>query len=222
MQDIRAVIFDLDGTLVDSECRVEEAIEAIASAHNGAGVVDIDYGVLYGLTWERIAATLAEAAPNLAGALTAEKLRARFNTLCLTRPPPLIPGARNAVLAASAVAHTAIATSSNRDWVEVVLLRMDIRAILNDYVCADDYRRSKPDPECYLLAADRLQTRPDRCLVFEDSVAGLRAAKAAGMRTIAITHSAHDPDEARRVAERSIADFRELSPDFFARVTRLG
>jgi beta-phosphoglucomutase-like phosphatase (HAD superfamily) len=78
-------------------------------------------------------------------------------------------------------------------------------------VSAEDCQRSKPDPECFQIAAQRLGIACERCLVFEDSVAGLQAARAAGMHTIAIGPGA---DKAP-LSDRMIADFTELPVGFF-------
>ena len=81
-------------------------------------------------------------------------------------------------------------------------------------ITAEDVERSKPDPQCFQLAAKRLGVDADRCVVFEDSVAGVLAANAAGMRTISVGSN----EAARRLADLSIKDFRSLGSDFFGRV----
>jgi len=82
-------------------------------------------------------------------------------------------------------------------------------------VCAEDYTRSKPDPQAYLLAASRLGIAPERCLAFEDGVVGVRAARAAGMHVIAVTACSSNPSDAAQAAHQSIADYTDLASDFF-------
>ena len=91
-------------------------------------------------------------------------------------------------------------------------------------VCAEDCLQSKPHPECYLLAAERLGCEPAHLLVFEDSLAGLRAGRDAGARTVAITHgkSASQLDEVRPLADLCVRDYTELPTDFFKRIGSAG
>src|SRR5262249_6802376 len=99
----------------------------------------------------------------------------------------LLPGVRDRVEEARALGlRTAVASSSTSAWVEGWLARHGISDLF-DAVCSRDHvRRVKPAPDLYLLAARRLGAAPARCLVFEDSPNGIRAARAAGMRCVAV------------------------------------
>jgi beta-phosphoglucomutase-like phosphatase (HAD superfamily) len=78
-------------------------------------------------------------------------------------------------------------------------------------VAAEDVRRGKPDPEVYLTAARRLGVAPERCLVFEDAVVGVQAARSAGMRAIGVS-TAHTEAELRAAgAERAVENFERMS-----------
>ena len=78
-------------------------------------------------------------------------------------------------------------------------------------MAAEDVRHGKPDPEVYLLAAGRLGVAPEQCLVFEDAVVGVRAARSAGMRAIGVS-TAHTETELRAAgAERAVEDFEGVS-----------
>jgi len=85
----------------------------------------------------------------------------------------------------------AIVSGSTRRQVAAAIELMAIEDHLQFYLGSEDYPYGKPDPSCFLLAARRLGVAPDRCLVFEDSTAGVRAAKAAGMRCIALYRPGH-------------------------------
>eukprot|EP00493_Phyllostaurus_siculus_P012774 UN12961 len=87
-----------------------------------------------------------------------------------------------------------IATSSNRESVKHLLQRLGANSV-DDFVAAEDYSESKPDPECFLLLASKLGVKPRDCLVFEDSVAGVQAARKAGMKVIAIGQGNKKQDE---------------------------
>ena len=78
----------------------------------------------------------------------------------------------------------AIASSSNRKWIEYILRKLQITCLFDCFVGAEDIVHSKPDPEIYLKAARALGMRPDDCVVIEDAERGVQAAKRAGMKTI--------------------------------------
>jgi len=105
----------------------------------------------------------------------------------LSEPQPLLPGVEALLREAQGRGLArAVASSSSCGWVEGWLLRHGIRELLDVVVARDDVARVKPDPELFLLAARRLEVDPGRCIVFEDSPNGMRAALAAGMRCVAV------------------------------------
>ncbi len=105
----------------------------------------------------------------------------------LSEPQPLLPGVETLLRdARSRGLGRAVASSSSCGWVEGWLRRHGIRDLLDVVVARDDVTRVKPDPELFLLAARRLDVAPERCVVFEDSPHGMRAALAAGMRCVAV------------------------------------
>ena len=90
----------------------------------------------------------------------------------------------------------AIVTSAPRLNVEAILTAIDLTAIVDAIVCAEDVTRGKPDPQPFELAAARLGVPPDRCIVIEDAPAGLEGARRAGMKSIGVltTHSSLQAD----------------------------
>ena len=216
---IEAFIFDMDGTLVDSEAYTGRAIEDLAR-QRGLDPRPVDPRRIEGVTWQEAARAVVEVYPALAGARLPEELRERFNDLMQDDPPRLIGGAEQALAAAGRAGLTALVSSSNRDSVELLLGRRGLLERFGAVVCAEDCTRSKPDPQCYALAARRLGCRADRCLVFEDSVAGLRAATAAGMRTVAIERGRTGAvlQEVRSLAGAWVNDFTGLDPAIFSGV----
>jgi beta-phosphoglucomutase len=104
----------------------------------------------------------------------------------------------------------AVATSATRRDVERVLVELGLRSRFDVVVTADDVRWGKPHPEVYLKAAAGLAVDPGACVVFEDAVVGVQAARAAGMRVIGVT-TAHTGDELIRAgAERAVPDFQDV------------
>ena len=213
---IEAVIFDMDGTLVDSEpftaLSVEELLvaESIEDPH-------LDSTRFFGRTWQAISDELIARHPQLEGRCSPDILDARFLQCWQQTPPPPIPGALEALAAARACGRTALATSSHRSAVDALLLQLDLGRWLDVLVSAEDFEQSKPAPECFLLAASRLGVDPRSCLVFEDSLAGLQAARSAGMQAVAITHRCPDIEQATALSNLAVSDYRELPPDFFAK-----
>ena len=84
----------------------------------------------------------------------------------------------------------------------------------------EDTKRGKPDPEVFLKAAEKLGIRPDRCIVFEDAIAGVEAAKAGGMKCVGVTFVGHHPAERLRLAgaDHIIRSFEELSSEAVRRL----
>ena len=214
MSDIQAVLFDMDGTLLDSEHLTAQAIDALLYEH---GVqLELQGPWFHGITWKSIAHTLRAHSDVLKDVPVEAALQAHFHTALGNTVPPAIPGAPEAVIAASRHGGTAVVSSSDRDSVVHVVGRLGLDAHIDLMVTAEDCQRSKPDPQCFEIAAERLNVECAHCLVFEDSQAGLRAGRDAGMRTIAIgTH--HRPGT---VADHVIADFTQLPNGFFDGMAR--
>jgi HAD superfamily hydrolase (TIGR01509 family) len=210
--DIDAVLFDMDGTLVDSEHMTRLEVDGWLAERGFDGSTVPDER-LHGVTWDQIAADLQE---QFGVPCTGSELDARCEHLWATSPPEPMPGVIDALRACKkAGLKLSIATSANRATAEVLAARDGFSGIFDAIVTADDIQRSKPDPQIFEVAAARLGVDPARCLVFEDSLAGLRAAKAAGMTAIAILLRCAHPPTARAIADRSIIDFTELEPGFF-------
>jgi sugar-phosphatase len=171
-----AVLFDLDGTLVDSTAAVRRSWDRWAREH------DVDPARLSGFHGVPSAAIVAA----LVAADRAEAATARIDRIELVDTEGIVPlpGAREA-LAALPPGRAAIATSCGAPLARarVAAARLDVPDVL---VTADDVAHGKPAPDPYLLAARRLGVDPARCLVVEDAPNGLTAARAAGCATLAV------------------------------------
>jgi sugar-phosphatase len=143
----------------------------------------------------------------------------RFQELFCQESPPFVEQARPFLARARQLMPTAIATSSDASCLQALLTRLKPNEQPRASVSAEECERSKPDPECFLRAAAKLSVEPARCLVFEDSHAGLRAARAAGMRSVAITQCAPAPAETAALADLAVRDYGQLAPGFLEDIT---
>jgi beta-phosphoglucomutase len=200
--EIHAAIFDLDGTLVDSYDAHYEAWRAISATHGVAVTVD-DYYSHFGRRNEDLLRECWLRAGK--GELTHEEIialdhekEAAYRAIVASRFP-IMDGARELVASLRADGfRTAVGSSGPPANVALAIEGLSLGAAGFDAVVTGrDVKRSKPDPECFLLAAERLSIPPSRCVVFEDAPAGITAAKAAGMRCIAITSKGHTVERQR-------------------------
>ena len=189
MARFEALIFDFDGLLIDSETPLFEIWQTIYREHDCE---------LHLHDWQHALGTFGGFDPyadlrSRAGRCPdrdtlAPMIRARHFARCAAMP--LLPGVA-AIMAEARLAglKTAVASSSARDWVGPFLDQHALRDGLDAICTRDDVQHVKPAPDLFLLAAERLAVAPDRCVVFEDSPNGLRAAHAAGMWTVAVPNA---------------------------------
>ncbi len=196
-----AAIFDLDGTLVDSYDAHYEAWRGISKTH-GVEVTVEEYYAHFGRRNEDLLRACWLRAGR--GALTNEEIaaldeekEAAYRAL-VRHHLPLMDGARELVHALRGAGFKiAVGSSGPPLNVQRAIDGLALQSPFDAVVTGRDVARSKPDPECFLLAASRLGIAPARCVVFEDAPAGITAAKAAGMRCIAVTSKGHTPERQR-------------------------
>jgi sugar-phosphatase len=191
----RALLFDLDGVLVDSRRCIENIWKkwAAARGRDPAPFIAVCHG-------RRISETIAQVAPELDAGAEAAVLD-RMEEVETDGVEP-VPGARELV-AGLAEGTWAIVTSGSRKVATLRLTHVGL-PIPRVFITAEDVRRGKPDPEGYLLAAVRLGVEPKECVVIEDSPPGVAAGNAAGMRviTVATTHRSAALSRADEAIER--------------------
>lgn len=209
-----AVIFDLDGTLVDSYDAHFEAWRLISARHGVAVTVD-DYYSHFGRRNEDLLrecwlrAGRGQLTPDEIAALDHEK-EAAYREIVAIRFP-IMDGARELVASLRAAGfRTAVGSSGPPLNVQRAIDGLELVAAFDAVVTGRDVKRSKPDPECFLLAASKVGVDPARCVVFEDAPAGITAAKAAGMKCIAITSKGHTP-ERQRDADLIVPTVRDVT-----------
>ncbi|MGW1618510.1 HAD family hydrolase [Streptomyces sp. NPDC002172] len=190
-----AVIFDLDGTLVDSEPNYYEATRQMLAGH---GVTDYTWAVherLVGISTLETVTLLRDRhglRPPVAE-LLAETNR-RYLELARTRTRAYPEMRKFVELLAAEGVPSAVASGSSPEAIEAILAGTGLGAHLRTAVSADEVARGKPAPDVFLEAARRLGAAPADCVVLEDSAPGVAAAHAAGMRCIAVPYAAAQAD----------------------------
>lgn len=208
---IEAVIFDLDGVLVDSEPVWEQVRRRYVAEHGGTWQPDTQ-SRLMGMSTGEWARYLSEelgvdrSAETVADEVVAEMVRRYDADL------PLMPGAVDAVRRMAARWRLGLASSSPSRLIDRVLEDAGLTRVFEVTLSTEDVARGKPDPDVYLNVAQRLRLAPQVCAAVEDSSNGLRSAAAAGMAVIAVPHPVYPPrPEALALARLTIDDLAGLT-----------
>jgi HAD superfamily hydrolase (TIGR01509 family) len=210
---IDAVVFDLDGVIVDSEQVWDEVREQYTRESGGTYTESAtrDMMGMSSLEWSRYMheALGVPGTPQEINAAVVARMLQRYG-----EEPPLIPGAVDVVRRCAERWPLAIASSSNPELIDVVLDESGLRDVISVAVSSQEVARGKPAPDVYLEAARRLGVEPRRCAAVEDSHNGILSAKAAGMRVIAIPNP-HFPPAADALADADVVlrSIEELTPD---------
>jgi HAD superfamily hydrolase (TIGR01509 family) len=208
-----AVIFDLDGVLLDSERAWESARRKLA-VDSGGRWFDGAQDQMMGMSspewtrWMQDELGVPLAPDKIFDAVTkelSETYRAKL---------PLLPGARQAVTRMAQYWPLAIASSSSRILIDLVLELAELDRFFKGSVSSEEVERGKPAPDVYLEAAAKLGIEPSECAAIEDSTNGIKAGVAAGMRVVAIPERDFPPtDEAVAMAAAKIDALAELTPE---------
>jgi HAD superfamily hydrolase (TIGR01509 family) len=210
---VEAVVFDLDGVIVDSEHVWDEARQRLAAEH-GARWTDTASRDMMGMSspeWSRYMYEVV-GLPEPPEEISAEVVR-RLEAI-YREELPLMPGAAEAVRRLAARWPLAIASSSNRPLIDLVLELSGLGDLFAATVSSEEVPRGKPAPDVYLEAARRLDTPPGATAAIEDSEAGIRSAKAAGMHVVAVPNRSYPPsDEALALADVVVHTADDLTPE---------
>jgi len=202
---LQAVLFDMDGVLVDSEPLWFEAEQAVMARLGGDWTPDDQKALVGGSMVVTVDYLRARGRLPADPAAVERWLVESMSTMLSERPLPVMPGAVELVseVAAAGVPY-GLVTSSERAIMDAVLAGLPVTFPVT--VCAGDVARCKPDPEGYLLAAQKLAVEPRRCVVIEDSPNGVAAAEAAGCLAVAVPSVVTIPAAPGRVVAASMAD----------------
>ncbi|HEX5043731.1 MAG TPA: HAD family phosphatase [Candidatus Polarisedimenticolaceae bacterium] len=230
---IEAVIFDVDGVLVDSyaahfeswkrlgretgvtlteeqfaESFGRRSREVIRQHWASKKVSDTSISISAGGNGSKGTRSITEAE-----VARLDRRKEKLFREILEKDFPGMDGARELIEALAAQGmRIAVGSSAPEENVSLVLDRLGIRELVQARVTGEDVQRGKPDPQVFLLAAERLGVSPDRCVVIEDAVPGIEAARSAGMKAVALVSTGRDAGTLRAAGpERVVRSLRELT-----------
>lgn len=211
-QEFEAILFDLDGTLVDSMW-MWEAIDVEYLAMFGKELPDDLQKCLEGMSFSETAIYMKERfqIPD-----STEVMKAQWNQMACEKYRHEVPYKKGALAFLKACKNKGIkmgvATSNSRELVEEAAQALSIYDYISHILTACEVKKGKPAPDVYLAVAEKLGVSPEKCLVFEDVSAGIQAGKAAGMQVCAVydEHTKASEEEIRGMADYYIRDYMEL------------
>jgi beta-phosphoglucomutase len=216
MQARYAAIWDVDGTLVDTAELHFRAWERM-TRERGLPFTRADFNATFGWRNPEIIRKLFD--PDSSDAQTADLGNLKedyYRAAARERGVVLLPGARRLLegLHALGIAQ-AVGSSAPRANVDLILSLTESRRFFDAIVSMEDTQRGKPDPQVFQTAADNLGLPYGRCVVLEDAVVGVEAAKRGGMKCVAVRFVGHHPESALRAAgaDRVVESLEELSPE---------
>jgi beta-phosphoglucomutase family hydrolase len=218
MMAIRAVLFDLDGLLTNTEGLHSEAWRRTFTEY-GVHITEREYAELWIRRGVGVFEFLRER--DLGDKLDPQELMRRkdeiFRELAERQLQPM-PGALQRLNELRGRVKLALVSSARRNAVKLVLEKLDIRGFFDVVITHEDVPRSKPHPEPFLIAAEKLSVRPEECVVIEDAEKGVVAARRAGMKVIAVPNGlTHNNDFSQ--ADLVVNSLQELS---WERIRALG
>jgi HAD superfamily hydrolase (TIGR01509 family) len=217
---IAAVVFDLDGVLVDSEAVWDEVRRRFTEENGGrwhAGAQREMMG-MSSVEWSRYVRDRlgVDMDPERISIEVADRVADLYRERL-----PLLPGAVESVRLLAKEWPLAVASSSNRHVIDLVVELAGLKEEFRATVSSEEVGSGKPAPDVYLEAARRLEVDPGACAAIEDSTNGIRSARAAGMTVIAVPNRDYPPEaETRGQADRILDSLVDLTPDLVRSLQR--
>jgi HAD superfamily hydrolase (TIGR01509 family) len=215
---IQAVVFDLDGVIIDSEEVWEEVRRGYVAEHGREFLPDTQSRMM-GMSTPEWSRHLAEdVGVGLPPERVADEILARMATR-YHENLPVIPGAVDAVRRIARSYPVGLASSSARVLIDRVLAESGLGEVFRVVLSTEEVPRGKPAPDVYLIAARRLGLDPAVCAAVEDSSNGLRAAAAAGMKVVAVPHGVYPPaQDALDASSLVVPSLSELTGEALAKL----
>jgi HAD superfamily hydrolase (TIGR01509 family) len=182
----KAAFFDMDGLFLDSEPQWHQSQQEVCARY-GYSWNDEDQRICIGGPLSRVGDYISQVcAHDMSGSQVVEELT-QMMLVKLSSHAELMPGAFDAVNRVRALMPVALVSASPRNLMDAALSTLDPH-FFSFTISADDVKRTKPFPDPYLMAAERMKESPEDCVVFEDSLTGISSAREAGCAVIAIPH----------------------------------
>jgi HAD superfamily hydrolase (TIGR01509 family) len=216
MRKIQAFLFDLDGTLLDSEVLYVDAVRSALIERDSFLSPEEAQKLVYGRGWREIYEHTALRFPGAYSSIGEMEsvVEEHFERLRCNRDIRI----HSSIHLLEELARgypVAIVSGSPRRTIALCVEQMGIGSKLDFYIGVEEYPKGKPDPACYLMAAEKFGLPPGRCLVFEDSAAGVRSAKAAGMLCVGLQRR-EAPVQDLSSADLVLSDLSQFRLDSFA------
>jgi HAD superfamily hydrolase (TIGR01509 family) len=208
---IRGIIFDLDGVLIQSAPCHRAAFEEVFRKH---GIHDFEYAPYAGWRTPEVVRDVLErrgrtVSPDAIAEMAREKSRLARQLIESSRP--LSQDCESTLAELAATYRLALASSGSRASIDAFLALTGSRSLFSSVLSGEDVRRSKPDPEVYRRSAEELGMNVGECLVVEDAVAGIEAARAAGARVVGMAGTGSPKTLRDAGADQVVDDLREMA-----------
>jgi len=213
---IKAVVFDMDGTIADSE-KIAERVTREFFQKRGIAMTREEEKAMFGLNWKDLVKEILESRGFEYNQNIKNTLKERY-VRTMSRDVKALPGVYDLLAEVSKSLKVGLATNSRHREVEIIFDKLDFHGYFHLKLARDHVKKGKPDPEIYLKAADTFGVRPFECVVFEDSIIGLLAAKTAGMKRIAIVNT-YSREELDKEANLVIDSYKDID---LSKILKLG
>jgi HAD superfamily hydrolase (TIGR01509 family) len=209
----RAFCFDLDGTLMDSEVIWVEVIEEFLRAADPSATHEEALRLVYGKSLHDVYEGIRRRLPGLKQSLSELTVlfESSYNRL-LSRRDVRIEGSVRLLRRLARDSHVCIVSGSTRSAIADAVTMLGIAGDLRFFVSSEDFQPGKPHPGCYRMAVERLGMPAGACVAFEDSEVGMRAARGAGLYTVALARPGA-PVQDTSAAHMVVSDLGDLDPD---------
>lgn len=213
MEKIKALVFDMDGLIIDSERIVQRTWKEIGPTLGYEKVEDHIYDLLGANVKRRdeyFRATFGEDFPM---DRFSELTRKRFYEIMETEGLPLKPGVIELMEEGKKRGlKIGLATSSRQDYAKDIMTKVGVWDYFDGGVFGDQVTKAKPDPEIYLLACEKIEVEPKNALALEDAPAGIRAASSAGMRVVMVPDLVQPEKEIQKLYYKKVETLLEVIP----------
>jgi len=207
VKPIKLAIFDMDGTIADSE-KIAQRVTIEFFKKKGIIINKKEQKDIFGLNWKDLVREILKRNRMEYSQTLKDTLKERY-VRTMKKEVAAVAGVYDLLIFLKKNLQLALATNSRMREVDIICSKLGFDKFFDLKLARDHVKNAKPDPEIYLKAANTLNAEPDECIVFEDSVVGIRAAKSAGMRCIAITNTY--PSEFLKAADLIIESYDKKS-----------